>query len=185
MYSCPLCIEQVKNMKPDIIISYNYNYMIRKDVIEFMKGNIINLHISYLPWNRGFSPNLWSFIDDTPKGVTIHYIDEELDKGSIIAQREFFFDINTETLRTTYDKLNFEIQKLFYEQWEHIKNKEVIPYRHDLKGTYHSMNDLKNLQNKLDFSWDDTIGEVLRKNRKSIGKSSENHVHTIRNTDHR
>ncbi len=30
------------------------------------KKSIINLHISYLPWNKGAYPNVWSFIDETP-----------------------------------------------------------------------------------------------------------------------
>lgn len=166
LYSEAVCVEQIKNMNPDIIISYNYNYIISSDVIELMNGNIINMHISYLPWNRGFSPNLWSFIDDTPKGITIHYIDEELDKGSIIVQKELFFDINTETFNTTYNKLNYEIKQLFYENWEYIKSKKVTAFKHDYLGTYHSMNDLKALQSKLDFSWNDNIKEFLIRYRK-------------------
>lgn len=166
LYSEAVCAEQIKNMNPDIIISYNYNYIISSDVIELMNGNIINMHISYLPWNRGFSPNLWSFIDDTPKGVTIHYIDEELDKGRIIAQKELFFDISAETFNTTYNKLNYEIKQLFYENWEYIKSKKVTAFNHNFLGTYHSMNDLKALQSKLDFSWNDNIKEFLIKYRK-------------------
>lgn len=166
LYSEAVWAEQIKNMNPDIIISYNYNYIISSDVIELMNGNIINMHISYLPWNRGFSPNLWSFIDDTPKGVTIHYIDEELDKGSIIVQKELFFDINTETFNTTYNKLNYEIKQLFYENWEYIKSKKVTAFNHNFLGTYHSMNDLKALQSKLDFSWNDNIKEFLIRYRK-------------------
>lgn len=166
LYSEAVCAEQIKNMNPDIIISYNYNYIISSDVIELMNGNIINMHISYLPWNRGFSPNLWSFIDDTPKGVTIHYIDEELDKGRIIAQKELFFDISAETFNTTYNKLNYEIKQLFYENWEYIKSKKVTAFNHNFLGTYHSMNDLKALQSKLDFSWNDNIKEFLIRYRK-------------------
>ena len=33
---------------------------IEKDIIEFLKYKIINLHISFLPFNRGMYPNLWS-----------------------------------------------------------------------------------------------------------------------------
>ena len=35
------------------------------------KGKIINLHISFLPFNRGYYPNLWSHQEGTPSGVTI------------------------------------------------------------------------------------------------------------------
>ena len=46
-----LTIDLVKEWKPNFIISYNYSYLITADIIEYMKGAIFNLHISYLPWN--------------------------------------------------------------------------------------------------------------------------------------
>lgn len=46
----------------------------------------MNLHISYLPWNKGADPNFWSCIDGTPAGVTLHHIDAGVDTGDIIAQ---------------------------------------------------------------------------------------------------
>jgi methionyl-tRNA formyltransferase len=58
----------------DFIVSYGYRYMLRRPIIGTVPA--INLHISYLPWNRGADSNLWSWIDGTPKGVTIHDIDE-------------------------------------------------------------------------------------------------------------
>ena len=48
-----LTLEMVKVEKPDFIISYNYGFIITKDIIDYMDGKIYNLHISYLPWNRG------------------------------------------------------------------------------------------------------------------------------------
>lgn len=88
IYSGRLAIEQIRNLKPEFIISYNYKYIITQDIIDFMMGNIVNLHISYLPWNRGANPNFWSFMDDTPKGVSIHYINSGLDKGAIAFQKK-------------------------------------------------------------------------------------------------
>ena len=90
-----------------------------------MKNNIINLHISLLPWNRGAYPNVWSFLEDTPKGVTIYIIDEGVDTGSILAQEEIYIDENIETLRSSYEKLHREIQALFREKWVEIKNRSV------------------------------------------------------------
>ena len=54
---------------------------------------IINLHISYLPYNKGAHPNFWSFADNTPSGVTIHEVNENLDSGNIIFQKKIEFDI--------------------------------------------------------------------------------------------
>lgn len=72
-----LNIDKLLEIKPQKIISYSYRYLIKKEIIDFMPTSIINLHISYLPWNRGANPNFWSFVDNTIKGVTIHEIDDK------------------------------------------------------------------------------------------------------------
>jgi methionyl-tRNA formyltransferase len=97
----------------DFIVSYNYKYMIQEDVLELFHNRAINLHISFLPWNRGAGPNLWSFVEDTAKGVTIHKLDAGLDTGDILLQRECRFDAKSETFASTYDKLHREMRKLF------------------------------------------------------------------------
>ena len=85
----------------------------------------INLHISYLPYNRGADPNFWSFIDGTPKGISIHYLDEGVDTGDIIVQKEISFDsLDSETLTSSYQKLHVEIQNLFFQHWDLIKNQK-------------------------------------------------------------
>lgn len=161
-------VEIVERYEAQMIISYNYNYLIKKDVIDYMQGNIINLHISFLPWNRGSSPNLWSFIDDTPKGVSIHYINEGLDTGDIIIQKEIEFETNKETFVSTYEQLHIEIQKLFIENWELIKTKKLKPFQQKGIGSYHKMKELKEFQKKVHFSWDDNIESVLNKYKQII-----------------
>lgn len=163
LYSEPLRLAQVQAFAPDLIISYNYNYIITQDIIDFMQGRIVNLHISLLPWNRGFSPNIWSFIDDTPKGVTIHQINAGLDTGKIIAQKEFCFDPEKETFVSTYEKLNREIVKLFIENWDAIRSGTCSLYSQQGKGSYHSMQDLKDLKAKIGFAWSDNIADFLQR----------------------
>ena len=63
-------LTYIKQNKINFIISYKYRYIINKEVIIHLRRKIINLHISFLPWNRGADPNIWSFIDNTPKGVS-------------------------------------------------------------------------------------------------------------------
>ena len=124
---------------------------------------MVNLHTSLLPWNRGANPNFWSFIDDTPKGVTIHEINVGLDKGRIICQRECFFDPKEETFVTSYDKLNQMITQLFMEKWEEIVSGAIFPIEQPRGGSYHSVNDLKELKDRIGFEWTDNIAEVLRR----------------------
>ncbi len=113
----PVEVQFFKQKKVDFAISYGYRHIIKSDVLNFMKERIINMHISYLPWNKGADPNLWSFLEDTPKGVTIHFVDEGIDTGDIIAQKEVIFDHGCQTLETTYAQLQNEMMSLFKTTW--------------------------------------------------------------------
>ena len=99
-------INFVKKINPEFIISYNYRYIISGEIIKFVNNKVINLHISYLPYNKGAYPNVWSFFENTPKGVTIHYVDGGIDTGDIIVQKEVFINEDRETLRSSYEIFN-------------------------------------------------------------------------------
>lgn len=122
-----ISLDMVQNY--DFLISFGYRHIIKKDIINKFINRIINLHISLLPYNRGADPNFWSYIEQTPKGVTIHYIDEGLDTGDIIVQKEVQDNIETDTLKTSYDRLINEIITLFNDNIEDILkgNVQSIP----------------------------------------------------------
>ena len=113
-----ISLDMVQNY--DFIISFSYRHIIKKDIIDKFINKIINLHISLLPYNRGADPNLWSYLENTPKGVTIHYIDGGLDTGDIIVQKEVQDNVETDTLKTSYDRLINEIVMLFNDNIEDI-----------------------------------------------------------------
>lgn len=163
IYSEDLTIGQIKNLKPYFIISYNYKFMISMDVIKYMKGNIINLHCSFLPWNRGANPNFWSFYKSTPKGVTIHQVSEKLDQGLILYQKECFFQMENETFVSTYNKLQEEIENLLKKNWEEIKKGNYCIHQQQGRGSYQSIKDMKKIREKVEFQWMDNIAEVLKK----------------------
>lgn len=129
----------------DWVISYNYKQIIKKPFIDKYKGKIINLHISYLPFNKGADPIFWSLVEDTPSGVTIHQIDEGIDTGDILVQKYVPLD-DEDTLKTAYEKLHREIQKLFIDNWEKIKKGEILPQKQRGIGTYHRASDKYNME---------------------------------------
>ena len=87
-----LTAQMVEQLAPSFVISFNYRHLIPQEVLSLLPGRVINLHTSLLPYNRGSSPNFFSFLEDTPKGVTIHLVDKGLDTGDILCQREISFD---------------------------------------------------------------------------------------------
>ena len=42
-----ITMEEIKELSPDFIISYNYKYVISKEIIACVKDRAINLHISF------------------------------------------------------------------------------------------------------------------------------------------
>jgi methionyl-tRNA formyltransferase len=136
----------------DFVISYGYRHLIKKDVLEILPEKVINLHISYLPYNKGADPNFWSFIEDTPKGVTIHMVNEGLDTGDIILQQSVELS-ETDTLRTTYGILQNSIQKLFINHWDDINNQRIKPVKQRENGTLHKSADKEQYISTIKDKW--------------------------------
>jgi len=111
----------------DIGVSVGYNHIFKPEHIALFPHGIINLHPSLLPYNRGAMPNVWSIVDGTPAGATLHYIDEGIDTGDIIAQRHVPVE-STDTGETLYHKCMAAGVELFKETWPKImagKNRRV------------------------------------------------------------
>lgn len=140
----------------DWVISYGYRHILKKHHIESAKNPIINLHISFLPYNRGADPNYWSWVENTPKGVTIHAIDEGIDTGDIFIQKEVTFTKN-ETLSSSYKKLKYEIEKLFTNNFENIIKGIILPQKQIGKGTLHYSKNFPGIE-----SWDIKIKNLLK-----------------------
>ena len=162
IYPNAIDVPFIESFQPDLVVSYNYRHIVKKDVIELLGKRIVNLHCSYLPWNKGASPNLWSFIENSPKGVTIHRLEEGLDTGKIIVQKEVFFDEDKETLRTSYDKLNEEITELFMDYFKTISSGNYKLIDQVGEGSYHTSAMLKKLINTETLDFDMTIREFRK-----------------------
>ena len=120
---------------------------------------IINLHISYLPWNKGAHPNFWSHFDCTPSGVTIHEIDEGVDTGNIIVQKYVNFEKSEITFSQTFKRLRKEVENLFIRNIDKLLTTswESTPQRRS--GTCHKLKDLPTLFG----GWDTVIkDEIVR-----------------------
>jgi len=156
--------EFVIENKFDFLISYGYRFIINKDILNLFPNTAINLHISLLPYNRGSDPNFWSFIDGTPKGVSIHYINEGVDTGDIIAQKEVSFgSLNQETLFTTYNKLQREIQKLFFQNWNSIKKQSNSRTPQEGASTYHKAKDKEGLLYLIESEgWNTKVSKLIK-----------------------
>lgn len=155
-------LDMIERLQPEFVVSYNYRHIVPADVLEHMQGKAVNLHVSYLPYNRGSSPNFFSFLDNTPKGVTIHEMTAGLDKGRILCQREVVFDEEAETFASSYQKLQLEMMQLFKENWKSIRAGKCEGFLPTEKGTYHTMKQLEAFREEHPFAWSDVIAEKKR-----------------------
>lgn len=67
------------------------------------KVGFVNTHPSYLPHNRGRNPNFWSIVEERPFGVSLHFVEQAVDAGRILAQRQIDYGWE-DTGETIYKK---------------------------------------------------------------------------------
>ncbi len=156
--------EMIVTQGFSFLVSYGYRHILQKDILDLFPDKAINLHISYLPWNRGADPNFWSFVEDTPQGVTIHYLDEGVDTGDIIVQKKVEFDFSQDTLSTSYDKLHVAIQELFKQNWHNIVTGSCQRKKQTGDGSRHNTKDKETLFSFLEQGWNTPVS-VLNKKR--------------------
>lgn len=84
----PKAIEELRALKPDVIIVAAYGQILPRDVLKIPFLACLNLHASLLPRWRGAAPIQAAIATgDRETGITVMYMDESLDTGDILLQR--------------------------------------------------------------------------------------------------
>jgi len=98
-------ISLIRSIDPEIII-VNNTRILKKDLLNSVKGHFINIHSGMLPEYRGYSGGYWALVnkDKQKCGSTIHFVDEGIDTGSIICQG--VIDVVSEDNYFTYSFLH-------------------------------------------------------------------------------
>lgn len=111
--------------------------LIPKTLIECAKYGFINTHPSFLPFNKGKNYNFWALVEQNPFGVSLHQVDEGIDTGPILAQREIYYDW-TDTGETLFNKAQSKIIELFTETYPKIRSgKVVFKKQNESEGSFH------------------------------------------------
>ena len=97
-------INELKSINADIFIVVAFR-MLPKVIWEIPKKGTINLHASLLPQLRGAAPIHWAIIEGLKKtGVTTFFINEKIDFGNIIEQKQVEIE-DFENTGDLYEKL--------------------------------------------------------------------------------
>lgn len=141
----------------DLVVSFGYKHILRTKALGTTKRPILNLHISYLPWNRGAHPLFWAAYDQSPIGVTIHEIDQGVDTGSICFQKQVNIDQDRETFASGYKRLIDEIESLFEQNALDLLAGNYTGQPQQGNGSVKRVNDLPS-----SFEWSDNIANTIK-----------------------
>jgi hypothetical protein len=82
--------DVLRSLDVDLVLNQS-ELLLKKEVLSIPRVGFINRHASLLPEFRGRLASFWSHAAEEPRyGTTIHFVDEGIDTGRIILQREFY-----------------------------------------------------------------------------------------------
>ncbi|WP_435196367.1 methionyl-tRNA formyltransferase [Natronomonas sp. EA1] len=135
----------VPEVEPDYLISCGYRHIVPKEILDVPKEACLNLHPAYLPYNRGANPNVWSIVEGTQAGVTLHHMDASIDTGDIVAQREVDVDF-ADSGKDLYKRLEDAQVELFTDVWPEVEEGTAPQVEQKREaGTYHETAEFQEL----------------------------------------
>jgi methionyl-tRNA formyltransferase len=138
-------LRVVEEVRPDYVVSCGYRHIVPEAILDVPTEGCLNLHPAYLPYNRGANPNVWSIVDGTPAGVTLHYMDASLDTGAIIERRQVNSSFS-DTGKDLYERLEDAQVELFRDAWPKVvADEESLTEQDPDDGTYHATDDFEAL----------------------------------------
>ncbi len=117
-------IKQITEINPSLIVVVAFR-MLPKGLWQLPEFGTINLHASLLPQYRGAAPINWAIINgETKTGVTTFFIEENIDTGKILLQKEVPIEKN-DNAKTLHDKLMCEGANLLNDTITGLMNNEL------------------------------------------------------------
>ena len=154
-------IALLNGLDLDYIIGIHFPYIIPEEVLNIPNIGFLNLHPSYLPFNKGWHTPSWAILDKEPYGATLHFMSKELDEGDIIHQKQIDL-LPSDTANVLYARvLNLEFE-VFQEALDSLVS--LLPPRHKQtsKGTSHIKKNLIDIQ-KIDINEEVKCGVLIDK----------------------
>ncbi len=150
-------IEELEALAPNVQVVVAFR-MLPKVVWNLPEFGTFNLHASLLPQYRGAAPINWAIINnETKTGVTTFFLDEKIDTGAMILQKEIDIPVK-DTVGELHDKLMELGSGLVVETLELISKGNITP-------TPQPNNDLLKEAPKLNkentkINWNDSLDQI-------------------------
>lgn len=136
LHSAPV-VEMIRGINPDVIVSFSAPCVFKKEILNIPLKGCINLHCSLLPRYAGLLPSFWVlFHKEKTAGASVHYMDDRIDNGAILAQEEIAVPEGT-TMFALIQKTKEAGGDLMVETLKKIQVDQVVamPNRHE-EGSY-------------------------------------------------
>jgi methionyl-tRNA formyltransferase len=129
--SAPSVLDDLRALQPDASVVVAFGQLLKAGFLELFPHGSVNLHPSLLPRYRGASPIQSAIIaGDTTTGVTTFLLNEAMDAGDILLQREVEISRH-DTAGSLHDKLADEGSELLIETLDAIEAGSATPRPQD------------------------------------------------------
>ena len=89
----PEFLDRLRTIGTDLIISVSCPQIFKQPLIELPARGCMNIHGAMLPAYRGVMPSFWMLANgETEAGVSIFFVNDDIDAGDLCAQRSFVID---------------------------------------------------------------------------------------------
>ena len=180
------CIDLKDDNYVNSIIA-NYNLVISLHARQIFPNKLVkgircvNIHPGYNPFNRGWFPHVFSLINGLPMGVTIHEMDEHIDHGPIIAQKQLI-PYSWDDSSTIYKRLLKLELKLIKENIVKIIENDYTSKVPETEGNLNYISDFAKLC-KLDFNENNSFENFANKLRALTHEDYKNAYFIDKNTN--
>ena len=131
----------------DVIVSIAAPVIFKDKLLNLPRWGCLNIHHAKLPFYRGMMPNFWQmYHKEKSTGVTVHRMNNKIDEGEIILQRDIPMEHN-ESLDVLIKRTKRFGAHCIIEALDKIKNNTVtyMP-NHPQEGSYFTFPSKNNVQ---------------------------------------
>ncbi len=117
--------EFIQGRCPTVGLTVGFRYILDVETIRSSTLGWLNVHSSLLPDYAGRAPLNWAILNgETELGITLHYIDENVDTGDIVFQERFYLS-EDEDIANALEKCFPLYDKLVRRLVEGLKNNNL------------------------------------------------------------
>lgn len=127
----PEVIEQIRQLKPDLIVVVAFGQILPKDLLEVPPVGCVNVHASLLPKYRGAAPLNWCIVNgEQETGVTTMLMDVGLDTGPMLLKASLPIDPD-EGIQSLHDRMSVVGAELLSKTIDGLKQGSITPQEQD------------------------------------------------------